>query len=129
MVLKKFLPESCSYTPSDIVDRGEGTIVSDLNAQHLPDFPPHDVAVLSGVIEYVNNVPRLIAQLAGTVRVILVSYVLRESLPNRVERRAHGWVNDFSADEFEKLFMHYGYTVEARSVWQSQTIYKFILEK
>src|SRR5689334_4642044 len=31
LALVKFLPPDCKYTPSDLVDRGMGTIVADLN--------------------------------------------------------------------------------------------------
>ena len=47
LVLKSYLPDTCSYTPSDIVDRGENTIVCDLNKTPLPDFEKYDFAVLA----------------------------------------------------------------------------------
>lgn len=50
MILKKFLPEKCTYTPSDIIERENRTIICDLNCNLLPQFPSHDVAVFSGVL-------------------------------------------------------------------------------
>ena len=36
--LEKFLDSSCSYIPSDLTDRGPGTIICDLNRRPLPDL-------------------------------------------------------------------------------------------
>ena len=90
MVLKQSLPEGCRDTPSDIVDRGPRTIVCDLNARTLPDFPHHDVAVFSGVLEYVHDVPRVVALLARTVDTVVASYADTDSVARRITRRAHG---------------------------------------
>ena len=56
--LEKFLPAGCTYTPSDLVDRGPGTIVCDLNRPPLPDLRHLrlKVAVFGGVLEYVADV-------------------------------------------------------------------------
>ena len=45
--------------PSDMVDRGPGTIICDLNIRPLPDLGSgtYDVAVLLGVLEYLRDVP------------------------------------------------------------------------
>ncbi len=73
-VLPRYLPAGCQYTPSDLVDRGPGTLVCDLNAAQLPLFPEHDVAVFSGVLEYVLDMDRLLDHLAPTCRIIVASY-------------------------------------------------------
>ena len=98
LVLKTFLTENCSYTPSDLVDRGNGTIVCDLNSDTLPQFQAYDVAVFSGVLEYINNVPRLIRYLSSCVNVIIASYAVTDT--NKRNRRVHGWVNDYSSVQF-----------------------------
>ena len=51
MVLKNHLPEACSYTPSDIVDRGPGTIVIDLNNSDLPKF---DNMIIACLVAFLN---------------------------------------------------------------------------
>ena len=78
MALSEFLPLGCSYTPSDIVDRGLNTIVCDINAPTLPLFPPHQVAVFSGVLEYVWDVPRLIKHLSPGIEMFVLSYAITE---------------------------------------------------
>jgi len=122
LVLRKFLPESCTYTPSDLVDRGNGTIVCDLN-KALPDFLPYDAAVFSGVLEYVNDVPKLIFHLSSRVNVIVASYAVTDS--NKDNRRKHGWVNDYSSAHFIDVFENAGFACEFSEEWESQIIYKF----
>ena len=126
MVIRDSLPEGSKdkYTPSDIVDRGPGTLICDLNADVLPNFGRHDVAIFSGVLEYVNNVPRLISCLRKHTDQIIASYAVMES--NKRRRRARGWVNDFDAENFLKIFGNAGYTCNHSEMWGSQMIYRFI---
>lgn len=126
MVLAKFLPPGCSYTPSDIVDRGPGTIVCDLNALSLPAFPPHDVTVFSGVLEYVQDVPRLVAHLSPLVRVFILSYAILETHTNRITRRASGWVNDYDSSSLEAIFRQNGFHPDHTEMWRSQKIFRFL---
>jgi hypothetical protein len=61
-VLERYLDRSCTYVPSDIVDRGPATIVCDLNRRPLPDLSvgAYDVAVLMGVLEYMRDMPSVL---------------------------------------------------------------------
>ena len=126
MILREFLPEACQYTPSDLVDRGQGTFVCDLNVPKLPSFPKHDVAVFSAVLEYVNDVPRLISHLCRVVDVVIASYAVTDWNVSVVTRRAAGWVNDYSSREFENIFLKCGFHPDKIITWQSQKIYRFV---
>jgi glycosyltransferase involved in cell wall biosynthesis len=128
MTLKDRLPEACTYIPSDLVDRGPGTIVCDLNARELPAFPPHDVAVFSGVLEYVNEIDRLVNQISKSASVVIASYCVRERVPDRVTRRASGWVNDHTSVELEGIFRRSGFRCDRVEDWRSQVIYRFVRE-
>lgn len=124
MVLAKMLKQPARYTPSDLVDRGPGTIVCDLNARPLPDFDKHDVIVFSGVLEYVNDVPSLLAHLAPRTEVVIASYAVLEK--NTTGRRVCGWVNDYQASEFVAVFEAAGFkSVEALD-WENQVINRFV---
>ena len=131
-VLEKILPEGCTYTPSDIVDRGEGTIVCDLNNDALPTFPKHDVAVLSGVLEYVNDIPRLFLWLRNSCDTIIFSYAVSDdylktaAVTSRrlLSRRANGWVNDFTAKQIEEIIVVCGFKCENIAMCMKQRIYK-----
>ncbi|MBA3010527.1 MAG: class I SAM-dependent methyltransferase [Proteobacteria bacterium] len=123
LVLKVCLPDGCSYTPSDIVDRGSGTIICDLNREPLPNLQQYDLAVFSGVLEYVNDVPRLILYLSNYVDVIIASYAVTDL--NESNRRTQGWVNDFSSMRFIELFENDGFQCHHIEEWKKQLIYKF----
>ena len=122
MALKNMLPASCTFTPSDLVDRGNGTFVLDLNRPNLPEFPPHHVTVFGGVLEYVYDVPRLISHLAQSTNVIVASYAVTEL--NR-RRRSHGWVNDFTSTQFISVFQRAGFSCDQMEKWRSQIICRF----
>jgi hypothetical protein len=124
MVLRGFLPEGCSYTPSDLVDRGPGTIVLDLNGAALPSFERHDVAVFSGVLEYVNDVPRLVSHLSRFVGTVVASYGSTEL--NGPERRVQGWVNDYSTAQFIDIFKAAGFRCDHTEQWRTQVICRFV---
>jgi len=123
MALKTFLPGGCTYTPSDLVDRGAGTLVCNLNGSMLPQIPRHDVAVFGGVLEYVHDVPRLISHLSNFVEAIIASYAVTES--NQQNRRGNGWVNDLSSGDILGLFEAAGFRMDCEDRWGSQPIYRF----
>jgi len=127
-VLVRYLPERCIYTPSDLVDRGNGTIVCDLNAGRLPPFPYHDVVVFGGVLEYVHDLPRLIRHLAGCCREIVASYAVTDLADQAsvITRRQHGWVNDFNSRELEALFRDHGFRRTQLLVWKGQHLFRFV---
>ena len=129
MALRNYLPEGCKYTPSDLVDRGNGTIVCDLNATELPEFPPHDVAVFSGVLEYLNNIDRLIINLKMKVNIIIASYVVQEQVPSKLMRRSCGWVNDYTSVDFEDIFSRLDLRCDHVENWFDQKIYRFVREQ
>ena len=124
LILKTFLPENCSYTPSDLVDRGYGTIICYLNSKALQQFKTYDVAVFSGVLEYINDIPRLIFYLSRCVNVIIASYAVIEE--NKSNRSGQGWVNDYNSKQFINIFENAGFRCDYTEEWQSQVIYKFI---
>jgi len=124
MTLKDHLPAGCGYTPCDLVDRGEGTIVCDLNGDTLPRFGRYDVAVFSGVLEYVHDLPRLIGHLSDQVDRIIASYAVLDE--NAENRRTRGWVNDYTSAELVQLFAEAGFDKAASQRWQSQVIYVFV---
>jgi hypothetical protein len=129
MTLKNHLPEGCKYTPSDLVDRGDGTIVCDLNAGELPEFPLHDVAVFSGVLEYINDVEQLIAKLKMKVDMIVASYAVRDQIADKLLRRSCGWVNDYTDVQFKNIFVRLGFRCDHVESWNDQKIYRFVREE
>ena len=127
MVLKEKLLPHQKYTPSDLVDRGEGTIVYDLNLLPYSFIADkYDVAFFSGVLEYVHNVPELIKYVRTFADVIIFSYA--HSPTNRESRKRSGWVNEYTHSEMVDLVESNSFKLAKLDQWQGgrQLLYKFI---
>lgn len=122
LTLKNHL-RNCKYIPSDLVDRGENTIVCDLNRE-LPNIPEVDVIVFSGVLEYIHDLEKLISFLSLKTSSFVLSYAVSDY--NKNDRRRHGWVNDYSKIKLESIFESNGFKLEQSSRWEDQIINKFI---
>ena len=133
-VLETYLDPSCTYTASDLVDRGPGTIVCDLNERPLPDLGAdvYDVAVIMGVLEYVRDVPSMLDWLAKHVPVCVLSYscVKANGHPLRrkfesISRLNHGWMNSYGEDDLRALFRDRGFALLQDAVWINQRLFVF----
>ncbi len=133
-VLERYLDPSCTYVPSDIVDRGPGTIVFDLNQRPLPDLgsDAYDVAVLSGVLEYVRDVPFVLDWLTTYVSVCVLTYApvnAKGRSPRgffeRVGRLRHGWMNHYREQDLRSLFCERGFEPLREEVWEKQRLFVF----
>jgi len=131
-VLEKHLDASCTYTASDLVDRGPGTIVCDLNERPLPDLGENfDVAVIMGVLEYVRDLPSVLDWLAKHFEVCVMSYACTKAkgrLRGKIEgirRLQHGWMNNLDEAELRRLFTDHGYRVDHEADWADQRMFVF----
>lgn len=123
--LRRFLPSGCTYVPSDLVPRSSDTLICDLNSQ-LPRLDGvYDVALFSGVLEYVRDTRRLATFLSEHFRIVIASYATNERCPDELTRRLNGWINDFSTDEFVEIFTHSGFVMEKSEHWTDQKIFVF----
>ena len=110
--LERCLDPSCTYVASDLVERGPDTFVCDLNRRPLPDLSRlrPDVAVFAGVLEYVRDVPSVVAWLSGHVRYCVVSYAvarpagLVRALAAGARRTYYGYMNSYSEAELVAVF-------------------------
>jgi hypothetical protein len=91
MDLEKFLKSGITYKPSDIVLRDDRTIVCDLNNGEMPQTEATVVTML-GVLEYIYEPEKLLAQLAAQWSRVIITYCPAD-LDGVRERDAHGWVN------------------------------------
>ncbi|WP_292976089.1 class I SAM-dependent methyltransferase [Mycobacterium sp.] len=133
-VFERHLDRSCTYTPSDIVDRGPGTIVCDLNLRPLPDLgaDAYDVAVLMGVLEYMRDLPTTLDWLTGLVPNLVLSYACARGSrysPRRaagsVGRLKAGWLNSYCEDEIRSLLHERGFALVHEEGWQNQRLFAF----
>jgi hypothetical protein len=132
--LERYLDPSCTYVPSDLVDRGPGTIVCDLNQRPLPDLASvhPDVAVFGGVLEYIADTKSLIAWLAPVVTRCVASYAyvdpnagLSERVLRYVERWRNGYMSHHTEQELIDLFGGQGFVCTERRSWQGQRLFLF----
>lgn len=125
LALKQFLPKSVNYTPSDIVDRGEGTIVCDLNTKDYPEFNNQDIIFFSGVLEYIFDVPHVIQFLASKTNKFIISYCTFNHFSNEDNRKINGWVNTYTDKEIIDIFESNAFKLIERDTWREQSIYVF----
>ena len=132
--LEKFLDSSCSYVPSDLTDRGPGTIICDLNQRPLPDFCKvgADAAVFGGVLEYILDLESLVQWLSVQFSFCVASYTYvvpapskAERIRDRLERLRFGFMNNYTESELVSLFEKYGFACVKRDTWTTQRLFLF----
>lgn len=133
--LERFLPPTCAYIPSDLSDRGPGTLVCDLNVRPLPDLRPlaPDVAVFSGVLEYIKDVDAIVAWLTENgIRTCVLSFDAFPSALNwaarvreRRRRTYYGYMNNLTEPELKRIFQDRGLVCVEERRWTHQGLYRF----
>lgn len=133
-VLERYLDPSCTYVPSDMVDRGPGTIVFDLNQRPLPGLGQnvYDVAVLIGVLEYLRDVPSVLDWLTKYVSMCVLACAPKKvngysprAILERVGRLRDGCMNNYREDEIRSLFHERGFELVQDEDWEKQRLYVF----
>jgi hypothetical protein len=116
MTLQSVLPPGSQYTPADVVARREGCFVVDLNRRQ---FPPgqYDVISFLGVLEYIHDPRWALHKAAEAAPNLIVSYCTDIS-GDLAYRRGLGWVNEFTALQFETLLGEAGWAPEQRAPYK-----------
>ncbi len=109
--LEHALPSGSIHIPSDLIARRADFLVIDLNSESWGPLPNHDVAVFSGVLEYIHDIRGVFLRLARHTPTIIASYAASVSnvREETAERRRRGWVNDLSEQQFIELASSSGY--------------------
>lgn len=131
--LGRSLDPSCSYVASDLVERGPDTFVCDLNRRPLPDLGPlqPDVAVFAGVLEYLRDVPSIVAWLAAHVRYCAASYAVVQpagpmrTLAARTLRTYYGYMNSYTETDVVAVFRRGGFACLRSDSWKDQRLFLF----
>jgi hypothetical protein len=133
-LLERLLHDTCHYIPSDLVDRGPGTIICDLNRRPLPDlrYLRADIAVFGGVLEYVIDLESVVEWLSRQVSCCIASYVfvtssngIAKKIRERGYRLYHGYMNHYREDELIQIFDRYGFSCVKTDTWPPQRIFLF----
>lgn len=121
--LRGVLPAECRYQPSDLVARTPDTLVCDLNSGY-PDLAGQaDVAVFSGVLGYIHDLPGLFDWLRGQVGQVVFSYATHEHTPSLIARRQNGWVNDLTENQITQIVVQAGFQGGAVTRWRGHVIF------
>lgn len=121
--LRSWLPEGCDYQPSDLVARSEQTLVFNLN-EGFPALSKHyDVIVLSGVIEYIYDLPALFLSLRAHCNRCIVSYAPLDRLSCIITRWNCDFVNHHTHQQLFNIFAKACFELEEQRSWTQQTIY------
>jgi hypothetical protein len=122
--LERYLAPTVSYIPSDIVDRGPGTLILDLNARPLPPLSGSDTCVFCGVLEYIVNIPDVVEWLSQWASLCIASYNCAVSSPGTLSRVAEvakrarsGWVNTLTERDLSDQFAAVGFDLIDRRLW------------
>jgi hypothetical protein len=125
--LESCLDPSCSYVPSDLVDRGGNTIVLDLNSRPLPDLThlKLDVAVFAGVLEYISDLDSVLIWLSDQVAMCVASYGCAHTRPRTIgrfkemlHRTSAGWSNTFTEEALVQTFGAGGFILAKTYDWR-----------
>ena len=110
MALGAALAAGCTYQPADVVARRPGCFVADLNKR---EFPPgtYDVVTFLGVLEYIHDVRWPLERAREAAPRMIVTYCTFTG-GDVTGRRGMGWVNDFTAPEFQAAIERAGWKVE-----------------
>lgn len=119
--LREMLKDHQTYTPCDLTSRGSDTIVFDFNEPPYPEIPRHDVAVLSGVFEYIVDLPFVVEFICSLTDQIICSYVEN----TKGKANTNGWCNTHSQNQFQQLFTVNGFTIVEKDLWGKQVLYNF----
>lgn len=111
MDVERLLPSGVVYVPLDVARRDDRTIVVDLNVCNLPNTNT-DGAVMLGVLEYIYDVRKLLAETRKQYRVMVTTYNPVEGTKALSDRRAHAWVNNYSKAEITALMRDAGWSID-----------------
>lgn len=116
MALRRFLPDNCSYVPSDFVPRGPETEVADLNAGEFPDGE-FDVITMMGVLEYLSAPECVLREARRHAPRLLLSYHhtrWRSPLGKRREFRRTARRNYLSVPALARCIARTGWKISAK---------------
>jgi hypothetical protein len=121
--IRGVLPSGCTYEPFDLIARTVDTRVCDLNVGFPVDHGECNVAIFSGVLEYLQDLEATFAWLGGTFERVIFSYAVSDRVASPLVRNRHGWVNNFSRREVLALARRNGFKCRAVDIWGSHVLF------
>ncbi len=124
--LRQYAPSARLYVPCDIVQSSPDCIVCDFNrGTYPPADQVYDITICSGVLEYLRAPFDFLVRIKAYSKTFILSYQPKTSGRTvKMERLAHGFVNNLSKEELECLLHKAGYRFECVEKWWTQLIYR-----
>lgn len=124
MTLKRYLAPGTLYTPLDAVPSSDETIIVDFNAHTIPHLnTKYDVAVCSGVMEYILPIDVFLDTISKWAHSIILTYAVTDLNCDMDRRKRCGWLNHLSSDDLHNLFDRHGLKIKSHILWEKQWIY------
>jgi hypothetical protein len=121
-ILKEYFDSSIHYQPVDIIKRTPEFLVCDLNVKPFAiNLERYDVAIFSGVLEYIYDINYIFEVMSDHISMILVSYACIDVC--KQNRLSNGWLSDYSQAEIEFIFEKNNYFIENKFLWRDQNLY------
>jgi hypothetical protein len=120
--LRELLPPDCHYQPCDLVDAPD-VLRCDFNQDLWPVLPrEYDVAVVSGVIEYLHDPVRFLERVPTLADRVILTHVYRNEGAPRP--RGPSWATHMTRSELEATFDEIGIRWEKIDQWNRHGIYE-----
>ena len=123
MTIREMIPPSCEYQPIDCVQGSDDTIIVDFNKGIIPAFEKRfDIAICSGVMEYVHDPAGFLGIVTGWADMVILSYAVTDAEGDVQRRRQQGWFTDLSYMDLLELFSGLDIFMRHAGVWRGQVI-------
>lgn len=110
--LRDCLPADCVYQGLDQRSWNDDVIAMDLDTGEFP-LGRYDVAVMLGLLEYLEQPAAVLARAGARASALIVSYCHPCANGNPDLREKRGWINAFGAAEFVRMLEEAGWQVDA----------------
>jgi Sulfotransferase family len=107
------LPAGSAHLAADTTARGTRWLVADLARGELPARPRVELVAALGLLEFVADLPRLIAGLARYALPVIASYYAADDT-GELDRSAFGWRNHLTRDGLGRMVRAEGFALAAR---------------
>ena len=123
--LARYLGPGCRYQPCDCVKSSDNVLLCDFNNDQYPEtLEKFDYVVVSGLLEYIRDPGKFLAQIRSYGDVLLISYAPHEPGQTRAWRTSQGWLNHLTRSGLEHLFSDLDFAWNEVGQWHEQTIYR-----
>lgn len=110
--LGRMLPAGSTFLPADCAARTPRFLVADLAGGELPAAGRAELVAIFGLLEFVEDLPKFLANLRRYARPVVAGYYAAEDTSD-LDRSALGWRNHLTRDALDRLLRGAGFAVAA----------------